>query len=571
MRRNWILRPTDEGFVRQLAGALQLSPLIARLLVGRGMGSAEQAGDFLCADLGHLNPPARMADLPKAVQLIRGAVGGGQKILLVGDDDADGLTGTAVLLRAIRRLGTTAQVHIPNGTDEGYGLKSERVRRAHREGIHLLITVDSGTTHFEEVELARSLGMEAIVVDHHDLDSARMPAASAFLNPLRPDCPYPEKDLASVGVAFTLARGLADRVEQSWEDLDLVALGTVADMAPLTGENRILVRAGLHALSGSSKPGLKALTAKAGLKGRPLAAEDISFSLAPPLNAPGRMGSALESFELLVTEDPVEAEKLAAALFRKNRARAATGREAFQKALAKVGREVNFSRERIIVLEDEHWHPGVIGILATRIARRFHRPTVVIAGSGPACRGSARSVGAFHWVEALHAVRDHLVQFGGHPGAAGLTIERSRIASFRTAINEVAKASMDAAALSPSIDLDGELPLTQLDDDLLRDLEVLAPFGLGNPLPVFLSRDAHLAGSDGVGGRTGRFNPHGIRRTVADPTGRFFEAVHPKEWAGGSWNLRRVQGPVHLAYSPIRRQEEGRLWIELRVKDFRPA
>lgn len=569
MRRNWILRSADEAAVQQLAQALQLSPLIARFLVGRGFRSAVHANDFLCADLSHLSPPEQMADLPKAVQLIRDAARGSRKILLVGDDDADGLTGTTVLLRAIQRLGGEAEVHIPPA-EEGYGLKEKVVRGAHQQGVHLLITIDSGTTHFEEVELARSLGMETIVVDHHDLDPARLPAASAFLNPLRTDCPYPEKELASVGVAFTLARGLAGRPEEAWQDLDLVALGTVADMAPLTGENRILVRAGLHALQGSSKPGLKALIARAGLEGQLLGAEEISFSLAPPLNAAGRMGSGLEGFLLLIEENGAAAEEKAAELFRKNRSRADSGREAFRRALEKVAREINFSRERVIVLEDEQWHPGIIGILATRISRRFHRPTIIIAGSGPSCRGSARSVGQFHLVEALHAVRDHLVQFGGHPGAAGLTIERSRIAAFREAINEVARERMDAAALSPSVDLDGELPLAELTEDLLRDLEMLAPFGMGNPQPLFISRDAQF-GREEAGPRTGRFNPWGVRMTVADPTGRLFEAIHARETVGEGWNPRRVRGTIHLAYSPIRRRQEGQFRIELQVKDFRPA
>ncbi len=570
MRRNWILRSADDERVRHLAHVLHLSPLVARLLVGRGLYLPAQAGDFLCADLGQLNPPERMADLPKAVRLIRETANDQRKILLVGDDDADGLTGSAVLLRAILRLGGKAEVYIPKA-EEGYGLKAEVVRRAHREGVHLLITVDSGTTHFEEVELARSLGMETIVVDHHDLDPARLPAASAFLNPLRADCPYPEKELASVGVAFTLARGLADRPEQTWEDLDLVALGTVADMAPLTGENRVLVRAGLHALSGTSKPGLKALIAGAGLEGQPLGAEEVSFSLAPPLNAAGRMGSGRESFDLLMEMDPAAAERRAAELFRKNRSRADSGREAFRRALAKVAREINFSRERVIVLQDDDWHPGVIGILATRLSRRFHRPTVILAGSGPACRGSARSVGNFHLVEALHAVRDHLVQFGGHPGAAGLTIERSRIEAFREAINEVARERMDAAALSPSVELDGELPLAQLEDSLLRDLEALAPFGIGNPQPLFVSRDAQMSREEEGSPRKGKFNPWGVRMTVADPGGRLFEAIHPRELAGEGWNPRRIRGPIHLAYSPIRKRLEGEFRIELRVRDFRPA
>jgi single-stranded-DNA-specific exonuclease len=576
MRKNWVLHPVDEDSAREMAGTLRVSPVIARLLIRRGIRSLGAAEQFLFGDIGCLALPSRMAGLDRAVELIRRALRGKQRILIVGDYDVDGLTSSALLQWVLRSLGAEVSCHIPHRMEDGYGLKPEVVEEAHRSGVRLLITTDCGTSSFKELDLARRLGMETVVVDHHDLDPAGHPPASAFLNPLRTDCSYPEKELSSAGVAFTLARGLLNQVpgtgtvpgafvSGTWEHLDLVALSTVADMAPLSGENRILVRAGLHALEHTRKPGLRALLAEAQLDGIPLTPEEISFRLAPPLNAAGRMGSAEASFRLLTTGDPVEAEEAVKSLFKDNRARRALEGEAFKKALVKVAREINFSRDRVIILEDEKWHPGVAGILATRLTHRFHRPTVVIAVNGTTCRGSARSTRALDLVQALHSVREHLVEFGGHPGAAGLTIERDRIAPFREALNRVAHERMDRGMLSPLVELDGELPLSELTEELMREMDALAPFGTGNPRPVFLSRDARLPAERGQAG----FHPMGVRVTVQDPQGNSFEALQPRDALGDGLNLRRVRGSVHLAYSPVARRRQDRFHIELRLRDLK--
>ncbi len=578
MRKTWVLHPVDEGSVQSMAGALGVSPVLARLLIRRGIHTSGAAEQFLFGDLGSLADPARMAGLPEAVRLIRGALLDKKKILIVGDYDVDGLTSSALLQWVLRSLGAEVSCHIPHRMEDGYGLKPEVVEKAHRSGVGLLITTDCGTSSIKEFELARRLGMESVVVDHHDLDPAGHPPVSAFLNPLRADCDYPEKELSSAGVAFTLARGLTQNRYQVpkgqsvpgtdcrlWEHLDLVALSTVADMAPLSGENRVLVRAGLHALEHTRKPGLRALLAEAGLEGSRLTPEEISFRLAPPLNAAGRMGSAGTSFRLLTTNDPAEAEEAVKSLFKDNRTRRALEGEAFKKALVKVAREINFSRDRVIILEDEKWHPGVAGILATRLTHRFHRPTVVISVNGSTCRGSARSTRALDLVQALHSVREHLVEFGGHPGAAGLTIERDRIAPFREALNRVAHERMDRGMLSPSVDLDGELPLAELTEALMRELDALAPFGTGNPRPVFLSRDARLPAERTQQG----FHPMGMRVTVQDPQGNCFEALQPRDALGEGLNLRRVRGSVHLAYSPVGRRQEDRFQIELRLRDLK--
>ncbi|MBI3333523.1 MAG: single-stranded-DNA-specific exonuclease RecJ [Candidatus Omnitrophica bacterium] len=573
MRSSWVVRAADEGLVERLTQDLEVAPLIASLLVQRGADSLEAAGNFLCADLSLLPRPELMADLPKAVALIRQAISRKERILLVGDYDVDGLTGTALLYRLLRGLGAEPLWHIPHRVDDGYGLKVALVRKAASWKTQLLIAVDCGTTSFEELSLAKSRGIETIVVDHHDLLRQGRPAASAFLNPLQPGCSYPGKDLASVGVAFTLGRGILQSVPGGggiagtvFDHLDLVALGTLADMAPLVGENRVLVKAGLHRLRGTSKPGLRALLSRAKIQGRALTGEDVSYTLAPRLNAMGRIGSAGESFRLLTTEDPEEAARLARLIDQGNRVRAMLERQAVQRALAKVERQVNFSQDRVIVLEDERWHPGVVGIVATRLTARFHRPAVVIAMSGAVGRGSARSIRAFHLVEALEEVKDHLIEFGGHPAAAGLTIARDRVPEFRQALNRVAHARMDPGRMAPSLEVDGELPLSGLSDQFMRDLDLLAPFGHGNPRPVFVAEDAMIPEERGKAG----YSPFGIRFLVEDSHGRTFQALQPRQELADGWNVRKLPGgPIRLAYSPLRGLAGEGSGIELRLRDLK--
>ncbi len=488
---------------------------------------------------------------------------------MVGDYDVDGLTSSAILIRVLKEMGADISGHVPDRMADGYGLKEPVLQEAARAGVKLLITVDCGTTSFKELSLARQLGMETVVVDHHELLLNQRPPASAFLNPLQPGCLYPNKDLASVGVAFTLARGLmAVSPERIWDHLDLVALGTVADLSPLVGENRILVRAGLHRLQGSRKPGLRALLSQTKLDGVRLMSEDISFSLAPRLNAMGRMGSAKQTLQLLITENPEEARSIVKSMNQQNKTRIAFEREALRRALNKVHREVNFAQERVIVLEDERWHPGVVGIIATRLASRYHRPAVVIAMNGPVCRGSARSIRNFHLLEALEQVKEHLLEFGGHPAAAGLSIARERIGPFREALNRVAHERIDPQMLTPCLEVDAEIPLSSLTDEFMRDMELLAPFGAGNPLPVFRSQDAEIpppASSE----RT-EFSPFGIRFQVKDGQGRCFLVLQPRHDREEGWNVRKIPGgPVDLAYSPIRYRTGGGLRLELRLHDLK--
>ncbi|MBI3616188.1 MAG: single-stranded-DNA-specific exonuclease RecJ [Candidatus Omnitrophica bacterium] len=568
MRRVWRIRPVDELLVSRLAQTLDLPRIIAEVLFHRGAVSASEAADFLLSDLSSLPDPARMLNLEKAVHLIRQALSRKEKIIVVGDYDVDGLTSTAILIRVLRGLGGDLSWHIPHRMTDGYGLKAPVIREAAGKGVKLLMTVDCGTTSFKELALAKQLGMETVVVDHHELSPEGKPPASALLNPLQEDCGYPNKGLASVGVAFTLARGLLMNSVPgtAFDHLDLVALGTIADLSPLVGENRVLVKAGLHRLQGTRKVGLRALLSQSRMDGRRLTAEDVSFTLAPRLNAMGRLGSAELSLELLITEDPVRAQSIVKSMAQQNKARAAFEREAFRRALSKVEREVNFARERVIVLEDERMNPGVAGIIATRLTHRFHRPTVAIALNGPVCRGSARSIPAFPLLEAFEQVKEHLLEFGGHSAAAGLTIAREQIGPFRQALNRVAQERIDPQMLTPSLDVDAHLPLASLTDDFMRDLELLAPFGIGNPRPIFVSEDARIP----LERKETEFSPFGIRFQVEDGQGRLFMVLQPRQNLEEGWNLRRLRGgPVNLAYSPIQRREGDSLRLELRLHDLK--
>lgn len=568
MRKLWKMKPVDEEKVEELSRDLNLPSLIARLLLLRGFDSAQEISTFLYPDLDSLPSPELMADLPQAVQLIRRTIARREKILLVGDYDVDGLTGTALLYWGLREMKADVACYIPHRMEEGYGLKPEIIQRAAASGARLLMTIDCGTTNFAELTLAKELGLATIVVDHHELHPNGRPPVSAFLNPLRPDCSYPTKGLASVGVAFTLWRGLAGarRQEEIWRHLDLAALGTVADVAPLKGENRVLVKRGLHQLQGTSKVGLRALLSKTGLNGECLTTEDISFKLAPRLNAMGRTGSADVALRLLITEDPQEAAALVQQMEQQNKNRGALEREALKRALAKVERQVNFSQDRVIVLEDDQWHLGVMGIVANRLAARFHRPAVVIAMSGAVCRGSARSVRDFHLVEAFEEVKEHLLEFGGHAGAAGLTIARDRVDAFRQALNGVAHRRMDRDMLTPVLDCDAVVPLTDLSDEVVRDMQALAPFGAGNPLPIFMSDDARIPADTTRRG----FDPRGMRFLVEDATGRCFEALQPKQEIAEGWELDPFRGgAVRMVYSPIVRRGRTGGTIELTLRDLK--
>ncbi len=508
--RRWIHpEPAPEALV--LAGALDLHPQIAALLWQRGYRSTEQIRAFLEPRLQSLGDPFLLTDLRRAADRILQAIATKERIVIFGDYDVDGITSSALLWRVLRRLGAEVETFLPLRMEEGYGLSQDGVERCveqHRPG--LLVAVDCGTTALAQVAWLRERGIDTVIIDHHALPH-ELPPAHALVNPQRDlAAPAPLDYLASVGLVFKVCHGLlkllgeGNRALDLREYLDLVALGTVADIVPLVEENRVLVRRGLRQMEHSLWPGLRALI-EVSQVGFPITAQDVGFRLGPRLNASGRLGDAMLSLRLLQTDDRAEATALAAELNRNNRERQGVEMATFLQAEAQLQETYDPARDWGIVLAGRDWHWGVIGIVASRLQKRYHRPTVIIglneSGLG---KGSGRSIDGISIVQALHHCSEHLELFGGHDMAAGLNIRSERVADFREAFNRHIRGQGGDEVFQATLPLSGAIPMAEVTDQLFRRLEELAPFGRNNPEPVFLfdeiayCRPAQLFGKNHV-------------------------------------------------------------------------
>jgi single-stranded-DNA-specific exonuclease len=481
-----------------LARELGVPPPVAELLLRRGFDTAERARAFLDPTLDQLHDPFLMRDMEIAVARVEAALSASEKIVVHGDYDVDGITATALLVRYLRWRGAEVEYYIPHRVEDGYGLSLDGVSTLVGRGARLIITCDCGVTAVAEIAAARRAGVDVIVTDHHE-PGPELPAATAVLDPKLDDSGYPDGNLAAVGVAFKLCEALEIAAGRSRDTLrnglDLVALGTIADLVPVTGENRVLIRYGLEVLGRTRNAGLKALLARTELAGERPSAWQVGFVLAPRINAVGRMDAAVRGVELLLSENAEEAERIADTLEEVNSSRQAADRNLLAEALALIESTYDASRDRAIVLAGKDWHPGVIGIVASRVVERFHRPTVMIAldadGRG---RGSARSVSGFHLLEALTACAAHLDAFGGHRYAAGLAIRDERVDGFRAAFQGYARERLDARSLLPSLMIDLELPLEAIDAPLYLALGRFGPYGPGNPEPVMALTEVSARG-----------------------------------------------------------------------------
>ncbi len=471
---------------RDLVEAFGLHGAIARVLAGR-LRDVGEVRSYLNKDFDDILPPDRLPGAREAAERIARAIRRGETIFIHGDYDTDGVTGLALLYRNLKRLGAARIVpYIPNRFSEGYGLSEEGVRRAKDEGASLIITVDCGITALEEARLARELGLDLVITDHHET-LPELPEATALVNPRLGD--YPFRDLAGVGVAFKVMLLLHELLEADprpllW-DLDLVALGTVADVAPLVGENRILVEYGLKILSKTLKAGLKALKHVARLRGSEITPWHVSFILAPRLNAAGRLTSAYKAFELLITQSGAEALRLAKFLEQENLRRQTIERKILSEAQSIVAQQQD---RWFVVAHNKGWHEGVIGIVASRLVELTSRPVALISVGEEVSRGSARSIPAFHIQEALEEVSDLFLDFGGHPMAAGFSLKTERIPEFSERIEEVAREKLAEVDLMPALEVDAELKLEELGIKFYKDYRRLFPIGFGNSHPVFVAR-----------------------------------------------------------------------------------
>lgn len=564
MNKLWVIKSQDEVLKERFSRELNISHVLAGLLINRSLTTASAIEKFLSCKKSSLHDPFELRDMEKSVERIKKAIRQKEKILVYGDYDADGITGVAILVTFFKKQGVDVDWYLPNRLQEGYGLNMEAVKFIKSKGVKLVITVDCGTSDREEVSYLADNGIDTIVVDHHRPQKENLPAAYAIINPLHPECSYPFKELSGAGLAYKLVCALSrDAGSGSSEEfLDLVAIGTVADVVPQVGENRILTKLGLSKLSGTKRRGLKALMEAAGLQNKDIQAEHIGFIIGPRINVSGRIGSPDIALKLMLTEDALEAKELAAILNQENSHRQKIQEGIFRQAVSKIEGEFNFKDNKVIVVWSEDWHPGVIGIVASKIADRFYRPAVVLSVQDGIAKGSGRSIENFHLFDAVYQCRHTLENFGGHEAACGVTILKDNIEKFRDSINQVAHNMIGASDLIPKLDVDMELPLSSLDERLMEELDMLGPFGTGNPQPLFLSRDLKVKGAPAQYGRAG------MKMWVSDKK-ITCEAVcfNAADMLGRAEGLNHVD----MVYYPKLRNISGIDTLKLEVEDLKPS
>ena len=565
MEQKWIIEDVlDPQAVSVLADELNAPAIIAQILLRRGVENKEQAQRFFRSSIKHLYDPFLLKDMDKAVERLRQAVLSDQEILIYGDYDVDGITSVTVLYLLLKELGAHIHYYIPDRHAEGYGLSEAGIRNASEKNIDLIVTVDCGITGHAEIEIAREMGIDVVITDHHE-PSMTIPDAVAVVDPKRHDCVYPFKELAGVGVAYKLAQGLLRRLDIDESILEkyieLVAIGTSADIVPLVDENRIFTKEGLIRLNDSDNIGLKALIRASGLNGRNIGTGQIVFVLAPRLNAVGRMGNAERAVELLSSTDENFAQDIAKILEKENQTRKDVDEEAFVEAIELAEALFNNGSKNSLVLSKEGWHTGVIGIVASRVVERYYRPTVLISVEDGIGKGSARSINGFDLYDALKKCEDLFIGFGGHKYAAGLTIDSENIKKFEERLEQIALEELSGDDLVPAIAIEQDIRLAQIDDVLVKWLKHLAPFGPKNMRPVFVSRGLQIVGTPTIVGKNHlKFKvrqDNKVLDVIAFNMGDMLYRLNP-----GEANL-------DMAYVIEENIYMGRKSIQLRAKDLR--
>lgn len=561
----WVMAPPpDQAATRRLADALSLPHTLAALLVQRGHADPERAEGFLRPSLDALADPYTLAGMADAVETISDAVKAGGPIVVHGDYDVDGQCSAALLTRALRETGARVEAFVPHRMRDGYDFGPAGLEHARAIGARLIVTCDCGITAVEAIRQARNTGIAVVVTDHH-LPGVELPPAQAVLDPQRADDASGLGVLCGAGVAFKLVQALVEPLglpsNLPFHLLDYVALATVADVVPLVGENRVLVRHGLRLLNRSRWPGLRALVQVAGLADRAVKASHVGFILGPRLNAAGRIGDASDGLRLLLADDPEEARVLAERLERLNTERQDLDQAILNQALEQIERQVALDRTAGLVLASEAWHPGVVGIVASRVVERFGRPTFLIGLDGEIGKGSGRSISRFDLHGALTRCADLLERYGGHQMAAGVTVRRDRLEAFRERFAEVAGAALDPAELGPEQRVDLEIRLGEASVDLERLCHHLEPCGMGNPGPVFLTRGVALVNWQFVGP-----NADHLRGYLRDGTGGLatigFQFADRAGWLDDR--------PVDAAFRLERNEYRGQATLQARLIALAP-
>ena len=523
----WKLRTADEHHASRLAAELNLPPVIARLLVGRDIGAAEEAQRFLHPALDQLHSPQLMLGMDKAAERLRRAIANREQVLIYGDYDVDGTTAVVILKTAIELCGGSADFHVPHRIREGYGMKDDVIERAAAAGVSLIISVDTGIRAFAAAETARRFGVDLIVTDHHLPEGQGVPPALAVLNPNQAGCQYPCKALCGAGVAFKLAQLLLEETGRARlvpSFLKMVAIATIADAVPLVGENRVFARLGLDGLRHPVNAGLKALLEVASLSAKKLNANDVAFRIAPRLNAAGRMDVAQDVIELFSVKDADRAREIAARLNQLNSDRQQEEKRIFEAVEERLAGAPEMRDCFCLVIDGDAWHRGVIGIAATRVVERYGRPALVLSREDGEAYGSGRSIPAVHLLDALESCRDMFTRFGGHAHAVGFSLPCDRVPALRAALDTYARERLTAADFERVLEYDGELPLGEVTPTLYQSLQRLEPFGMSNPEPVFAARGARVAFPPKI------IKEKHVKLRLANENGKFARAIDALGW-----------------------------------------
>ena len=492
-KKKWLRSADHSACAEKMAGELELSRLTARVLAARGFDTNEKANDFMTQSVEGIHDPFLLKDMDTAVAEIRQAIENKVKIAVYGDYDVDGVTATCIMIQYLKKMGADCTYYIPDRLEEGYGLNVAAIQSLYDEGCRLLITVDSGITADEEAEYARSIGLRLIITDHHECKET-LPAAAAVVNPRRMDSEYPFRELAGVGVAFKVICALEkDRpIEELLEEYaDVVAVGTIADVMPLVGENRIIVSYGLRYLQNTRNYGLRSLMQKLGLDTKVVTSNAVSFTMAPRINAAGRLGGASSAARMFLTEDSREATALAEHLCDLNHRRQEEENGIYEQIMSRLKVQPELTRGKTLVLWDDGWHNGVIGIVSSRLSDRYGVPCVLISMTGDSGKGSGRSIKGFNLYAALEKNAHLLEKYGGHELAVGLTVKRENLEALRNALEECATVDREEE-ITPCVNVDCRVEPQELTLREVRGLSALEPFGMGNPQPVFLMNDVRI-------------------------------------------------------------------------------
>jgi single-stranded-DNA-specific exonuclease len=565
-RRHWKIKDvSDELSIQRLTDSLNISPILARLLVIRDIKTFNQAKQFFRPSIESLYDPFLMDQMESATTRVITALTQNQKICIYGDYDVDGTCATALLYMFLKELDSNVEFYIPRRLEEGYGISTTAIDIVKEKGTNLMIAVDCGITAITETDYANKLGIDVIICDHHQ-PKEDIPKAFAVLDPLKPGCSYPFKYLSGAGVAFKLAQGLCERIGKRGlplKYLDLVALAGAADIVPLIDENRILVNEGLNQVNLNPRPGIEALIEMGRLQTGQLTSGQIVFTLAPRINAVGRLGDAERAVNLLIATNKKEALKLAEVLETENYERRKIDVDTFEAAKELVDSQIDLDEELAIVLHNEHWHPGVIGIVASRLVEKYYRPSVLLTTIDGIAKGSARSINGFNIYEALQKCDDLLLHFGGHQAAAGLALDVEKIDEFRIRLNEVLKSSITSEDLSEEISIDSKIRFSEITPKFLRILEQFSPFGPGNLRPVFLSESVHVANVPRIVG-----NNHLVASFRQSGTDKVFDSIGFN--MGDHFDLiKNNNADLDIVFSVDKTIRDSRIFPQLKLKDIK--